>query len=219
MDGGSYLIAHSFTGHITGNMVLAALAIADSQYQSLGILLLALSSFLAFTYVGQVLQVQVGNEKKGIPLLISLTAETGLVALAPLAFLFHWQTATPLFIACLSAAMGLQNGAFSKAEGVSVHTTYMTGTVTTLVSLLARGSSSPSGKEAAAASSILVIARLWSCFAIGAISAGIVMPRFGAVGIWCVEAPLLLALVAEGRLCLAATNPSETSHVIPANRL
>src|ERR1700693_2648619 len=38
-----------------------------------------------------------------------------------------------LFIVCMCLALGIQNGALEKTNGISVHSTYMTGMVTTLM--------------------------------------------------------------------------------------
>ena len=146
-DAGGYLVAHSFSGHVTGNMVLAA------------------------------------------------------IAFSPLAFIYHLPQAASLFLVCLCLAMGLQNGVYSKAENVSVHTTYMTGTVTTLLSSLVKQNSRFSAEKevSAARHSVSVIVKLWAYFLLGAIAAGLTIPSWGAKGIWGLELPLLLAMLAEGR--------------------
>ena len=41
-----------------------------------------------------------------------------------------------LFIVCMCLALGIQNGALDKTNGISVHSTYMTGMVTTLMQRL-----------------------------------------------------------------------------------
>jgi|ERR1700730_4805945 uncharacterized membrane protein YoaK (UPF0700 family) len=38
-----------------------------------------------------------------------------------------------LFIVCMCLALGIQNGALEKTNGISVHSTYMTGMVTALM--------------------------------------------------------------------------------------
>jgi uncharacterized membrane protein YoaK (UPF0700 family) len=38
-----------------------------------------------------------------------------------------------IFVVCLSLALGLQNGAFRQTGGISVHTNYMTGMLTALI--------------------------------------------------------------------------------------
>jgi len=50
------------------------------------------------------------------------------------AFILLNSTAThQLFIVCMCLPLGIQNGALHKTQGISVHSTYMTGMVTTLL--------------------------------------------------------------------------------------
>jgi uncharacterized protein DUF1275/enoyl-CoA hydratase/isomerase-like protein len=45
----------------------------------------------------------------------------------------HNEAARGLFIVCMCLALGIQNGALHKTNGISVHSTYVTGMVTTLM--------------------------------------------------------------------------------------
>lgn len=38
-----------------------------------------------------------------------------------------------IFVICLSLALGMQNGAFQRTGGISVHTTYLTGLITSVI--------------------------------------------------------------------------------------
>ena len=60
--------------------------------------------------------------------LLGNTAETAYLALAS-----HSTSAAEIFVICLSLALGLQNAAFRRTGGISVHTTYLTGMITGLL--------------------------------------------------------------------------------------
>src|SRR5712672_70285 len=62
-----------------------------------------------------------------------MTIEIVLISTAYLALTSHLKARFGLFVGCVSLALGLQNGAFSQAGGISVHTTYLTGMITSLL--------------------------------------------------------------------------------------
>jgi uncharacterized membrane protein YoaK (UPF0700 family) len=74
-DAASFVLAKTFTGHVTGNLVLTAIVVAADMAHGVEI-----------------------------------------------------------FVIFVSLALGLQNGAFRRAGGISVHTTHLTGMLTSLIS-------------------------------------------------------------------------------------
>jgi len=68
------------------------------------------------------------------PLLTTVTAiEVILIIAAYLALASYLAPGAEIFVVCLSLALGLQNAAFRRTGGISVHTTYLTGMITGLI--------------------------------------------------------------------------------------
>jgi uncharacterized membrane protein YoaK (UPF0700 family) len=101
-----------------------------------------------------------------------------------------------IFVIFVSLALGLQNGAFGRAGGISVHTTYLTGMITSLISTEAEKYASglrpvPVG---APDPKIGLLCRIWIAFVLGAgIGAAMAFhfKGFGILG----AALLLIALI------------------------
>jgi uncharacterized membrane protein YoaK (UPF0700 family) len=84
----------------------------------------------------------------------------------------------------------LHNGAVSRTDGISLHTTYLTGTLTRLLSLLVEpGSANTSINK----SEMRFIPLAWCAFVAGALCGGLTISHAGPKGVW--GMPLLLAAV------------------------
>jgi uncharacterized membrane protein YoaK (UPF0700 family) len=59
--------------------------------------------------------------------------EIVLISTAYLAITSQLALRLETFVSCMSLALGLQNGTWQRAGGISVHTTYITGMVTGLL--------------------------------------------------------------------------------------
>jgi uncharacterized membrane protein YoaK (UPF0700 family) len=92
------------------------------------------------------------------------------------AFLFLSNRANAeLFIVCMCLALGIQNGALDKTNGISVHSTYMTGMVTTLMQksfdhLSSKRSAKEESSRDSARLTIQVLAPMWISFIFGAVT-------------------------------------------------
>src|SRR5260370_15396278 len=75
-----------------------------------------------------------------------------------------------IFVIFVSLALGLQNGAFRRVGGISVHTTYLTGMITSLISTEAEKYTSdlPPTPVGAPDPKIGLLCRIWSAFVFGA---------------------------------------------------
>ena len=193
-DAASYLLTGSFTGHITGNTVLGAIALSAGKMDAVWLRLTAVAAFLLATG-GGILLPRLGLKKNGT-LAFALAIEATLVGVAPVSR-FSQHSHTSLYVViCLCLALGLQNGVFSKSEGVSVHATYVTGDTTSLlVSLLQRPDAS-SSKKPGPRTTKTVLGVIWPSFAVGAALAGVAVHYLGADALWLLEVPLLLATFA-----------------------
>ena len=189
-DAASYLLAGSFTGHVTGNAVFAAIAIGRGEYRALGVHFAAIAMFLFATCAGLALS---RTENKGSRVLaLALVVEAILVAIASVGGQAHRPHAGVLIISTLCVALGLQNGVFSKMEGVSLHTTYLTGNVTTFLASLIQ-QQQPATPPLHNRTTANVLGLTLFGFLVGALAAAIAAPHFGSSALWFLEVPLCLA--------------------------
>jgi len=131
-DAAGFLLAKTFTGHITGSLVLGAITVAAQDWRGA----LAHFSAVAFFLAGiplNVLIVRLTAAQPSWPLLRTVMGiEVILIIAAYLALAYHL-AGVEIFVVCQSLALGLQNAAFRRAGGISVHTTYLTGLITGLL--------------------------------------------------------------------------------------
>lgn len=188
-DAGSYVLAHSFTGHITGNSILLAVDLAQGRRADAVTCLLAVLAFLA----GTAGAVRWPNRRDPSPvrrLTGPILAELLLTASGLCYLAAGLPAGRPVFVVSLCLALGLQNGALGKARSVSFHTTFITGLSTTLVSSLMAGQPGP--KQA-------LLPPIIGCFLAGGFAGAVTVQRVGAAGFLGVPVLLLLALaVAHG---------------------
>src|ERR1700676_1138824 len=167
-DAASFVLAKTFTGHVTGNLVLAAIAIAAEDWRAMLGPLSAIVTFL----LGVVLSVVIARPLKVWPSWLLLPTIRGIEGLftvgAALALASGMARRVEIFVIFVSLALGLQNGAFRRAGGISVHTTYLTGMITSLISTDAEkyisGSPSPVGTPDP---KIGLLCRIWIAFVLG----------------------------------------------------
>ncbi|MGA3223359.1 MAG: YoaK family protein [Acidobacteriaceae bacterium] len=184
-DAASFVLVGCFTGHTTGNSVLAAIALATGGH--LWEPILAVVCFLCATALAQRLRTSPDQPFGSRGFRYVLCAEILLVFVSPFMLMAQHRYA---FIACMSIALGLQNGAVSRTDGISLHTTYLTGTLTRLLSLLVEpGSANTSINK----SEMRFIPLAWCAFVAGALCGGLTISHAGPKGVW--GMPLLLAAV------------------------
>jgi uncharacterized membrane protein YoaK (UPF0700 family) len=133
-DAASFILAKTFTGHVTGNVVLGAIAVAARDWRAtLG----SLSAIVAFS-TGVLLSTLLVRPLKAWPswplLPTIMGIEVILMVAASLALVSGVTPRVEMFVTFVSLALGLQNGAVRHVGGISVHTTYVTGMITDLIS-------------------------------------------------------------------------------------
>ena len=184
-DGASFVLVGCFTGHTTGNCVLAAIALATGGRVWEPVL--AVVCFLGATALA--LRLRTSSEQpfgsRGFHYVLG--TEIFLVFVSPFVLIAHHRYA---FIACMSLALGLQNGAVSKTDGMTLHTTYLTGTLTRLLGLLIDPGSA---KTSMNKSEMRFIPLAWCAFVVGALCGAVTTSHAGAKGVW--GMPLLLTAV------------------------
>jgi uncharacterized membrane protein YoaK (UPF0700 family) len=89
-----------------------------------------------------------------------------------------------VFIIAVSLALGLQNGAFRRVGGISVHTTYLTGMITSLISSEAEKHVSGVVLSPSNASDpkIGLLYGIWVAFVLGAGTGAAMVVHFRALG-------------------------------------
>jgi uncharacterized membrane protein YoaK (UPF0700 family) len=201
-DASSFLLARTFTGHLTGNCVLAAVSTAGKDWSLTLDRLLAVIVFLGGILVSLVLSRFASRRLRQPSLAIAMLIE---VLLFLGAFLFVSNRANELFIVCMCLALGIQNGALNRTNGISVHSTYMTGMVTTLIHksfdhLSSKESRKEDSSKQSACLAIQVLVSMWISFIFGAVTGAVMVTSFhsiGLLGIVLVLIPLTFAEIKE----------------------
>jgi uncharacterized membrane protein YoaK (UPF0700 family) len=183
-DAASFILAKTFTGHVTGNLVLSAIAVAAHEWRPALGHLSAIVTFLIGIFVS-VLIVRPLTAWSSWPLLPTIMGmEVILIVLASLALASAMAHGIEIFVIFVSLALGLQNGAFRRAGGISVHTTYLTGMITSLIS--AQGEKYASGvlpvSSRAPDPKNELLCGIWIAFVAGAGAGAALVFHFGAVG-------------------------------------
>ena len=199
-DASSYLLARTFTGHLTGNCVLAAVSAASKDWYLTLDRLLAVILFLTGILLSLILNRFVPVRLRPSSLTIAMFTEVLLFLSA--AFFLLSGINEQLFIACMCLALGIQNGALHKTNGISVHSTYMTGMVTTLMQKsFDRFAPDRSPKEDSsrdlAGLAIQVLAPMWISFIFGAVTGAAIVSSFQSIGLFGMVLLLILLVLVE----------------------
>jgi uncharacterized membrane protein YoaK (UPF0700 family) len=192
-DAASFVLAKTFTGHVTGNLVLGAIAVAAHDWRAMLGHLSAIVTFL----LGVFLSALMVRPLKSWPLLpIVMGIEVILITAASLVLASGVTHRIEMFVIFVSLALGLQNGAFRHAGGISVHTTYLTGVITALISTEAEKYTSEAAPAPGKAPDpqIALLCGIWIAFVIGAGMGAAMVFHFRALGMLG-AALLLVALI------------------------
>jgi len=185
-DAAGMLRYHTFAGHVTGNLVLMAISLANAQWADVLLRSVAVSCFVLSTALG----LRLARRARGNGRVIIAQG-----VLIPLACALQGSAARPelLGVAALCCSLGLQNGAFTTAAGVSLHSTFVSGDATSLFGSLLKVQPTAIAEVKERAQKIRVLSLLLASFVVGALTAAY-LSRF--VGNWLpclVLAPLLTA--------------------------
>jgi uncharacterized membrane protein YoaK (UPF0700 family) len=166
VDAASYLaLGHVFTANMTGNTVLFGLALVQGDVNAVGRVALALVGFVVGGALGAWIA-YLGPREEGWPRGVTIALIVECVFLAALANDRSEILGMRVMFAAL--AMGIQTAAARRLDVLGVTTTFVTGTLTSLVSLIARhgvlASASGHGKR--------LLAAVWGVYVVGAMAAG-----------------------------------------------
>jgi len=214
-DAASFVLAKTFTGHVTGNLVLGAIAIAAHDWRAMLGHLSAIVTFL----IGVLLSAIIVRSLKAWPswplLPTIMGIEVILIVAASLALASGVTHGIEIFVIFVSLALGLQNGAFRHVGGISVHTTYLTGMITSLISTEAEKYSfevhSPPAK--AADSKMGLLCKIWIAFVLGAATGAAMVFHFKALGMLGAALLLIALILTNSRVSLDAGDNSRGAHL------
>jgi uncharacterized membrane protein YoaK (UPF0700 family) len=196
-DAASFVLAKTFTGHVTGNLVLTAIAVAAHDWRAALEHLSAIVTFLMGISLS-VLIVRPLKTWSSWPLLPTIMAvEVILIVVASLALASNMAHGVEIFVIFVSLALGLQNGTFRRVGGISVHTTYLTGMITSLISMETEKYASETVPPAVRASDpeIGLLCKIWIAFVLGAGTGAAMVLHFkglGMLGAGALLIPLIL---------------------------
>src|SRR5882757_3948503 len=194
-DAAGVVLAKTFTGHVTGSLVLAAIAIAAHKWSAL----MAHLSAVLFFLVGIISSVLIERALAAWPFFKSLptvlSIEVILTMTAYLAFASRAAARVEVFVVCMSLALGMQNGAFQRTGGISVHTTYLTGMITSLMTAEAKQPQIMSTRDP----KLNLLYGIWLAFFVGGAIGAAMAARFKELGILGVTFLLLIILIC--RIC------------------
>jgi uncharacterized membrane protein YoaK (UPF0700 family) len=139
VDAISYLgLGHVFTAMMTGNTVLLGLALAEGEALAALRSVLALMGFGAGVFAGAIIVERESNQTNWPnPVTAALAVETAILAIFSVAYYLSEPTRsgamTYFLIFLLSFAMGIQSAAVRRLGVPGIATTYITGTITSLI--------------------------------------------------------------------------------------
>jgi uncharacterized membrane protein YoaK (UPF0700 family) len=110
--------------------------------------------------------------------------EVILIVAASLALASNVPHGVAIFVIFVALALGLQNGAFRRAGGISVHTTFLTGMITRLISTEAEKYTSEVMPPRATApdTEMGLLSGIWMTFILGAGTGAAMVLHFKALG-------------------------------------
>ncbi len=170
-DAVSYLSTEVFAGHLTGNLVLLMIHLAQSAWHALATDALAVGAFLLGTAGSEWLTADAPPTTRARPLFVPLLVEASLLLIVVcLRRAGASGNAASVLFLCLG--LGWQNGALRKCGAASIHTTFMTGLGTTLLSAMMPRAKQSEAPEDPAKHPLTVLCGILLAFAAGAGAGG-----------------------------------------------
>lgn len=196
-DASSFILAKTFTGHVTGNFVFTAISLAGHDWPICFRRVLAIALFLMGIVLSVTLEQVLARKlsKSLLPVVMSL--EIVLITMAFFALTSQLAPRLELFVIFMALALGLQNGAWRKAGGISVHSTYVTGMITNVLATGTKRYMSQAARDSGSDPTISLICGIWFAFISGAALGAALVFRFEALGILGAALVLLALLIRQ----------------------
>jgi uncharacterized membrane protein YoaK (UPF0700 family) len=200
IDAVSYLaLGHVFVANMTGNTVLLGIAAVELEPSATLRAVLSLAGFIAGSAAGAWVIERARHLQRGAGASRVLTLHLVLMAIAVLCWRAQGETLVlvDFLVVLLSVAMGLQTVAARRLDRFGISTTFITGSITALVSRAVAGmhgallGEEPPGARSAGTG---VLAVLWALYMAGA-----------ALGAWLIRAEPWAALAVPLALAVVAT--------------
>jgi uncharacterized membrane protein YoaK (UPF0700 family) len=182
-------------------LVLAAISVAGHDWRTCFRRLSAVALFLTGILVSLSLERPAATRLFGSSLPAAMGVEVLLITAAYFALTSHLPARPELFIGCMSLALGLQNGALRRAGGVSVHTTYLTGMITDLITTEAEKYNSRATRrdESVPDPKVSLLCSIWLAFVLGAAAGATMVLRLKVLGILGAALLLLVLMIPVAR--------------------
>jgi uncharacterized membrane protein YoaK (UPF0700 family) len=208
-DAAGFILGKTFTGHVTGNLVLAPISLVAHDWRAFLAHLSAVACFLAGIPLSVLVARLSGTSPFWQTLTTVLVIEVILIVAAYLALTSRAASAVEIFVICLSLALGLQNGAFRRTGGISVHTTYLTGMITGLIASETEKLTlhSAFGRATALDPNFKFLCGIWGVFVLGAAMGAAAAFYFRELGILG-AALILFAIVVQHLTAVSRTRPA-----------
>ena len=195
-DAASYLLTKSFTGHLTGNTVFLCLHLVQGAWREGASNALAIAAFLAGTASAEWMVTGSGEPARARQLAMPLLIEGAWLLIAAGCRWRAGPLGNDLTVVFLCLGLGWQNGALRKCGAMSVHTTFITGMSTTLLTAVLQrtaGEEKPGDQQKHPPA---VLAGILLAFAAGATVGGWLDFHFEVWGFAGIFVPCAAALVA-----------------------
>lgn len=196
-DAASFILARTFTGHLTGNFVLTAISLAGGDWPNLFRRVMAIALFLTGIVLSVILERWVVRKSANSLLPVVLSLEIVLILTAYFLLTSPMTVRLELLVIFMSLALGLQNGAWREAGGITVHSTYLTGMVTNLLTTGAKKYISPSVRNSEIDGKVSLLCGMWIAFVLGAMVGAALVFRFQALGILGIIVVLLALIICQ----------------------
>ena len=208
-DAAGFVLAKTFTGHVTGSLVLAAITAVARDWRGTFAHFSAVLCFLSGIPLSALLTRLSALWPSWPTLTTVMVMEVILIVAGYLALASQAPAAVEILAVCLSLALGLQNGAFRRTGGISVHTTYLTGMITGLIAtetenLTLQGAS---GRTTALDPKFELLCGIWVAFVLGAAMGAAAALHFKELGILG-AAFILFAIIVRHLMAVSPTRPA-----------
>jgi uncharacterized membrane protein YoaK (UPF0700 family) len=207
-DAAGFVLAKTFTGHVTGSLVLGAISVVAHDWRGGVAHFSAVACFLAGIPLSVLIARMSVRWAPRPPLTTALGIEVLLIVAAYVASASRAAPAVEILVICLSLALGLQNGAFRRTGGISVHTTYLTGTITGLLAAQAENVAFRVARPSTAPDPTFgFLFGIWGVFIVGAATGAAMVVYFKELGILG-AALVLLAIIVRHSIAASREHPA-----------
>ena len=195
-DATGFLLAGSFAGHITGNLVLVSISCAAGHWRAMSRPLSAIVTFLLATEIGILSVQRFRSDLKWFLLLF----QSIVICTLGVSAIRHGVWFDLEVVIAFSLCLGLQNGVLHSIDGVAVHPSYMTGTATRLLkSWSHEGTSQTQPDNVVKFTTMLLSGNALAGFVAGALSAAAAKAAVGTYAPLFLCLPLLAGAIASSQ--------------------